>query len=359
MKLLVLDIDDTIVKTNADMIGVWKRYPDGTEKRLSTSEFAEDPDSADGGKSANVIFDYREFGDEEKVTNSINNGTPIIKNLRILDRCIKEGYEIAFLTARADEEMVYRVLSNYLKTSVAGEFLPVKLNRKYCFAINDPKYAGKLGNTDAEKKARVLRYLCREAELVKFVDDDLKNIRNARSLNLPNLRVVTAWKESTNLRKQLKENIGDSMVKVFIEKGDKISYFNIFDEVGDIQIGVSLHGAGDEHPNVFVSREVGASEHPNNLNELVDDVLNAWSSRSELSERLGYLLKQIEVEEFRDVGEALDSLLNPICEMMDTYTDKLASEVDQKITKLKQKLNNLQDQRKGIFYFRNTFCGAI
>lgn len=211
MKLLVLDIDDTIVKTNADMIGVWKRYPDGTEKRLSTSEFAEDPDSADGGKSANVIFDYREFGDEEKVTNSINNGTPIIKNLRILDRCIKEGYGIAFLTARADEEMVYRVLSNYLKTSVAGEFLPVKLNRKYCFAINDPKYAGKLGNTDAEKKARVLRYLCKEAELVKFVDDDLKNIRNARSLNLPNLRVITSWKESTNLRKHLKENIGAGM----------------------------------------------------------------------------------------------------------------------------------------------------
>ena len=211
MKLLVLDIDDTIVKTNADMIGVWKRYPDGTEKRLSTSEFAEDPDSVDGGKSSNVIFDYREFGDEEKVTNSINNGTPIIKNLRILDRCIKDGYEVAFLTARADEDMVYRVLSNYLKTSVAGEFLPVKLNRKYCFAINDPKYAGKLGNTDAEKKARVLRYLCKEADVVKFVDDDLKNIRNAQSLNLPNLRVITAWKEATNLRKQLKENIGDSM----------------------------------------------------------------------------------------------------------------------------------------------------
>ena len=85
------------------------------------------------------------------------------------------------------------------------------MNRKYCFAINDPKYAGKLGNTDAEKKARVLRYLCKEADVVKFVDDDLKNIRNAQSLNLPNLRVITAWKEATNLRKQLKENMRDSM----------------------------------------------------------------------------------------------------------------------------------------------------
>lgn len=144
-----------------------------------------------------------------------------------------------------------------------------------------------------------------------------------------------------------------------MEKGDKISYFNIFDEVGDIQIGVSLHGARDEHPNVFVSREIGASEHPNNLNELVDDVLDAWPNRSELSERLSYLLKQIEVEEFEDIDEALGSLLNPICEMMDTYTDRLVSEVDQKVANLKQKLSNLQDQRKGIFYFRNTFCGAI
>lgn len=107
--------------------------------------------------------------------------------------------------------MVYRVLSNYLKTKVGRDYLPVKLNREYCFAINDPKYAGKLGNTDAEKKARVLKYLCKEADIVKFVDDDLKNIRNARSLNLPNLRVITAWKESTDLRKHLKENIGDSM----------------------------------------------------------------------------------------------------------------------------------------------------
>lgn len=149
------------------------------------------------------------------------------------------------------------------------------------------------------------------------------------------------------------------MVKVFIEKGDKISYFNIFDEAGDIQIGVSLHGAGDEHPNVFVSREIGASEHPNNLNELVDDVLEAWSNRSELSERLRYLLKQIEVDEFEDIDEALGSLLNPICEEMDTYTDRLASEVDQKIANLNQKISNLQNQRKGIFRFRNTFCGAI
>ncbi len=259
MKLLVLDIDDTIVKTNADMIGVWKRYPNGTEKRLSTSEFAEDPDSVDGGKSANVIFDYREFGDEEKVTNSINQGTPLIKNLRILDRCVKDGYEVAFLTARSDEDMVYRVLSNYLKTKVGRDYLPVKLNRKYCFAINDPKYAGKLGSTDAEKKARVLKYLCKEAEVVKFVDDDLKNIRNAKSLHLPNLKVITAWKESigmkpvnnyrenTKMKKDLMEGATEEYLvdlKDRLESEyDLIAYFdknghrlNIETDVGDFDV---------------------------------------------------------------------------------------------------------------------------
>ncbi len=148
------------------------------------------------------------------------------------------------------------------------------------------------------------------------------------------------------------------MVKVFTEKGDKVTCFNIFDEVGDVRIGISLHGAGDECPNVFVSKELGASEHPNNLKELVDDVLDFWSSRSE-SVRLQLLLKQTDVEEFEDIDEALGSLLKPICKEMDTFTDALANEVDQKIAKLNQKLTNLQNQRKGIFRFRNTFCGAI
>lgn len=149
------------------------------------------------------------------------------------------------------------------------------------------------------------------------------------------------------------------MVKVFIEKGDKISYFNIFDEVGDIQIGVSLHGADDEHPNVFVSREIGASEHPNNLNELVDEVLDAWPNRSELSVRLPYLLKEVDVEEFEDIDEALGAILKPICNVMDDYTDRLVSEVDRRLAKLDREISSWQKQRKGIFRFRNTFCGAI
>lgn len=199
--LLLLDIDDTMVKTNADMIGVWKRYPNGTEKRLSTAEYAVDLDAKDGGKSANVVFDYREFGMRDKVTQSIINGTPLVKNLRILDWAVEHDYDVGFLTARSAEDMIYEVLSDWLKHKSGNNFEPVKLKRDVCFAINDPKYMDEngnctLGNTDPEKKTHILKYVASEYKLVKFVDDDRKNIANARALRIPNLRVITAWRES-------------------------------------------------------------------------------------------------------------------------------------------------------------------
>ena len=45
---------------------------------------------------------------------------------------------------------------------------------------------------DPEKKAMVLKNLCKKYKKVKFVDDDLKNLQYARSLKLPNLQVIQA-----------------------------------------------------------------------------------------------------------------------------------------------------------------------
>ena len=46
---------------------------------------------------------------------------------------------------------------------------------------------------DAEKKANVLREMCKKYDYVVFVDDDMKNIRSAKELGLSNLKVVKAW----------------------------------------------------------------------------------------------------------------------------------------------------------------------
>ena len=61
-------------------------------------------------------------------------------------------------------------------------------------AVNDTinKYPGA---TDAEKKANILRDLCKKYDKVVFVDDDKKNVKAARDLGFKNLMVIQAQEE--------------------------------------------------------------------------------------------------------------------------------------------------------------------
>ena len=143
------------------------------------------------------MFDLREFDDPEKVYRSIIDGTPIIRNLRMLDAYINSGYEMCFLTARSCEDVVKDALGTFLKIRTTDgmlEDIGTRLNRAMSHAVNDrvKKYPGK---NDAEKKANILRGLCSEYDRVVFVDDDKKNIEAARKLGLENLKVIAAWKD--------------------------------------------------------------------------------------------------------------------------------------------------------------------
>lgn len=191
--LIVFDIDDTLLKSNPTIIGVYKKEPGKAEIRLSTEEFAKDPDAGDPSKKS--WFDYREFNDPVKVYNSIISGTPLIRNLRIMDDYIEAGYEFCFLTARSCEETIKKALNDFLKVKKpdgALQELGDIFNKTLSHAINDSskQYPGK---TDAEKKANVLKKLCSKYDRVVFVDDDRKNVIAARELNLRNLKVIKAW----------------------------------------------------------------------------------------------------------------------------------------------------------------------
>ena len=63
--IIVFDIDDTLLKSNPNIIAVYKCEPGKPEKRLSTTEFAKDPDTEDQDKQD--WFDYREFKNPYKV----------------------------------------------------------------------------------------------------------------------------------------------------------------------------------------------------------------------------------------------------------------------------------------------------
>lgn len=206
--LLVLDIDDTLVKANPNVIKVYKSV-DGVEKALSTAEFAKDPDKAKMGKNVRmynetkdapkkgIAFSIREFRDPQKVYDSITKGTPILKNLKLMDDHIRHGWDVSFLTARGLQETVTKALDNFLKTrNEKGQLVPLgeKFKKALSAAVNDEdiKY---VGSDDGEKKANVLRKLSKKYTHVKFVDDDDRNIKAVRSLKkeLPNVKAVKAW----------------------------------------------------------------------------------------------------------------------------------------------------------------------
>jgi hypothetical protein len=193
--LIVFDIDDTILKVDSKMMSVYKKEPGKQEIALTTDEFAKDKDAEDLTKKD--WFDYRDFQDPIKVYNSIISGTPLIKNLKIMDDYIKAGYDFCFLTARGCEDVIKKAIGDFLKfrdEDGALKDLGNTFKKTFSHAINDSekKYPGK---TDAEKKGNVLKKLCKKYDRVVFVDDDHKNVSTARGLNIPNLKVIKAWDE--------------------------------------------------------------------------------------------------------------------------------------------------------------------
>ena len=193
--IIVFDIDDTILKVNPAQIRIYKTKPGESEIALTTDEFAQDPDAGDPSKKS--WFDYRDFRDPVKVYNSIISGTPLIKNLKIMDDYIKAGYDFCFLTARGCEEIVKKALKDFLRfkdDDGALHELGDTFKETFSHAVND-EIKNYPGESDAIKKGNVLKKLCAEYDKVVFVDDDTKNVQAARGLNMPNLKVIKAWDE--------------------------------------------------------------------------------------------------------------------------------------------------------------------
>lgn len=193
--LIVFDIDDTLLRADDSTIKIYKKEPGKKEIALTTSELAKDPDTEDESKSS--WYDYRDFSDPDKVYKSIIQGTPLIKNLRIMDSYLDAGYKFCFLTARSCEDVVKDALSEFLKMKTSdGQLkeLGEIFDKAMSHAVSDATKYYK-GTTAADKKANILVELCSKYDRVVFVDDDKKNIRAAKGLNLPNLKVIKAWEE--------------------------------------------------------------------------------------------------------------------------------------------------------------------
>ena len=218
---LCVDIDDCILQADSSSIGVWKEKPGEKPIRLSSEQYAKDPDAA----THKEWFNYKEFRDPEKVYNSIINGTPLLRQLRLLDAHVRANYHIAFLTARGLQDVVDKALRAFLKYKDSnGNLVPIgdKLKSDISAAVNDMKWVEAYPTAgDPEKKAMVLKNLCKKYKKVKFVDDDLKNLQYARSLKLPNLQVIQA-SNAPIIEDVLEEEISKKVTKK-IDKLEKLA----------------------------------------------------------------------------------------------------------------------------------------
>jgi hypothetical protein len=189
--ILVSDIDDCLLRADQRDISITK-IVDGDRVRLSTDEYAQDPDRYND----NVEYDFSEFSDPERVRTSIIRATPILQNLAIVDEYMQKGYDFAFLTARHCEDVVAETLYDFLKYRDKGgrlRHLGKRFKRTLSQAVNDEKYTRVYdGLKDWERKGAVLSDLCELYDEVVFIDDDPKNIEGARKLDLSNLRIIQA-----------------------------------------------------------------------------------------------------------------------------------------------------------------------
>lgn len=193
--IIILDIDDTLVKATG--VYIYKKDPKGKEiKRFTPEQFAKENVSAE--KSKGFSYDYRDFDDPNKLYTSIVKGIPIIKNLNMMDAHIRAGWDIGFLTARGVEDANKKAILDWLLyRNKNKELVPIPKDRvKYFIAVNDKKRKEELKRKvditgDFDAKGVFLKEIQEKYNIVKFVDDDMKNILSARKV-LPKKNVVVA-----------------------------------------------------------------------------------------------------------------------------------------------------------------------
>ena len=212
--LIVFDIDDTLLHADSSVMGIIIKHFTETGKwetidRQDTAEFAKSKYKDEkGNPKPGYKFDFSEYRDHEKIKQSffktekdgkqISKGAePIVAQLRMMDSNLRAGYDVAFLTARGAEQAVFNNLMKWLKyRNTKGEFVDLrkeKIKLSDSRAVNDEKYAKEYaGMSDGEKKAAFLKDKCSKYSIVKFVDDDQKNLAAMRALNIPNLKVIEA-----------------------------------------------------------------------------------------------------------------------------------------------------------------------
>lgn len=180
-RLILLDVDDTLLKPTG--VYIYRNLPsDPQEVVLTPYEYGLEVVTPETKK----YYDYRDFIDPVKTQRSIEKAEPIVANLSVMDDYLKLGHQIGILTARANEDIVFDGLKQFLMYKDSkGNLVPIgdRLSRENVYAINDSNRVKTLeAETDYEKKAEVVEKLLNVYDEIVFIDDDMKNVKQMRLL---------------------------------------------------------------------------------------------------------------------------------------------------------------------------------
>lgn len=209
--ILLLDIDDTLLKSDSSLLKIYRKLPtDKEEVPLTSAEYAKEHVTPETKK----YYDYRDFKDPKKVYMSIVKGAPLLNNLKVVDAFYNGGYKLGILTARGCADAVKKAIKTFLKVKDAkGNLIKAPIDEIDIHCVNDDEHPYP-GSTDFEKKQNVLKDYAKKYDYLYFIDDDPKNIKALKALKKSDpeiaekLRSIDAKK---NMLNPLKEEILSEM----------------------------------------------------------------------------------------------------------------------------------------------------
>ena len=175
-KILVFDLDDTIVVTPAKI--QVKNKVTGETFSITPEEFKKKK------KKPHQMLSFEEF----KSLEIMKAGKLINYYFKILKEAYKRKIAIGIVTARDDQRMIYRWLKDHLRTPIDSDLI---------FAVNDPVH--RFRGDVAERKKEAFREIINLGfNDLQFYDDDDNNLRLVQSLEkefpMINISTIKAFK---------------------------------------------------------------------------------------------------------------------------------------------------------------------
>ena len=187
--ICVFDVDDTLL-FSSNKIGY--KTPDMDKfVKIGTEEFAE----LRLKLPKDTQYDYSEFREFEFCYMGIKKGSPHITVLKMLDEAIHKGYKIGIITARGNQNAVWKALNNFLLyRNKNDELVPLpkgQFNQQYVFSVSDPKVLSAFkSNADPSNPSKLKAYILQNIfgdtygfKNIIFYDDDQGNIDAVKGLN--------------------------------------------------------------------------------------------------------------------------------------------------------------------------------